>query len=159
MESAVICSSLAPSYHKAEEAECIFRAGCSLAGILAVMHSALDLKATLGGKHPHLFYLLASALRPRMLMTLDTEGKLLPVPVRVGQAVDTVAQVTPPDASATAVAAFLAYGLACCESFIRLAMQPWLCADFLVSVPYAGWTAQDHHGLPDPHNAGAAERW
>ena len=67
--------------------------GCSLAGILAVMHSALDMKATLAGNHPHLFYLLASALRPRMLMTLDTEGKLLPVPVRVGQAVDTVAQV------------------------------------------------------------------
>jgi 26S proteasome regulatory subunit N1 len=64
-----------------------------LAGILAVMHSALDLKATLGGQHPHLFFLLASALRPRMLMTLDTEGKMLPVPVRVGQAVDTVAQV------------------------------------------------------------------
>ena len=86
------------------------------------MHSALDLKATLGGKHPHLFYLLASALRPRMLMTLDPEGKLLPVPVRVGQAVDTVAQVTPPDASATAVAASPAYRLACCKSFIRLAM-------------------------------------
>ena len=68
-------------------------AGCSLAGILAVMHSALDMKATLAGNHPHLFYLLASALRPRMLMTLDAEGKLLPVPVRVGQAVDTVAQV------------------------------------------------------------------
>lgn len=68
-------------------------AGCSLAGILAVMHSALDMKATLTGKHPHLLYLLASALRPRMLMTLDEEGKMLPVPVRVGQAVDTVAQV------------------------------------------------------------------
>ena len=85
------------------------------------MHSALDLKATLGGKHPHLFYLLASALRPRMLMTLDTEGKLLPVPVRVGQAVDTVAQVTLPDAS-IADAAFLGRGLACCKSIIRLAM-------------------------------------
>ena len=58
------------------------------------MHSALDMKATLAGNHPHLLYLLATALRPRMLMTLDTEGKLLPVPVRVGQAVDTVAQVS-----------------------------------------------------------------
>lgn len=57
------------------------------------MHSALDMKSTLAGNHPHLLYLLASALRPRMLMTLDSEGKLLPVPVRVGQAVDTVAQV------------------------------------------------------------------
>ena len=57
------------------------------------MHSALDMKATLAGNHPHLFFLLASALRPRMLMTLDADGKLLPVPVRVGQAVDTVAQV------------------------------------------------------------------
>lgn len=30
-----------------------------------------------------------------MLMTLDLEGEMLPVPVRVGQAVDTVAQVQP----------------------------------------------------------------
>ena len=32
-------------------------------------------------------------MRPRMLMTIDESGKLLPVSVRVGQAVDIVAQV------------------------------------------------------------------
>lgn len=31
-------------------------------------------------------------MRPRMLMTLDEEGKMAAVPVRVGQAVDVVAQ-------------------------------------------------------------------
>lgn len=68
-------------------------AGSALAGILAVMHAALDMKSTLTGKHPHLLYLLASAMRPRMLLTLDEDLMVLPVSVRVGQAVDTVAQV------------------------------------------------------------------
>ena len=96
-------------------------AGCSLAGILAVMHASFDLKATLGGQHPHLFFLLASALRPRMLMTLDTEGKLLPVPVRVGQAVDTVAQVRrrgfPPDSWSETCLVLLAAAAQFCYSF------------------------------------------
>ena len=48
---------------------------CALAGIVAVMHSCLDLKATIGGKHPHLLYLLAASFRPRMLMTLDEQGR------------------------------------------------------------------------------------
>ena len=47
----------------------------------------------LAGKHPYVLYYLAAAMRPRMLMTVDGEGKLLPVSVRVGQAIDTVAQV------------------------------------------------------------------
>ena len=67
-----------------------------LAGILALLHSCFDLKATLGGKHPYVLYYLAAAMRPRMLMTVDTQGKLLPVSVRVGQAIDTVAQVAHP---------------------------------------------------------------
>ena len=51
------------------------------------------MKGTLAGKHPYVLYYLAAAMRPRMLMTVDVEGKLLPVSVRVGQAIDTVAQV------------------------------------------------------------------
>jgi len=43
-------------------------------------------------------YYLAPAMRPRMLMTLDPEGALLPTPVRVGQAVDVVAQAGRPKA-------------------------------------------------------------
>ncbi len=72
-------------------------AGVALAGILAVLHSCLDLGATLGGstQHHFIFYFLATAMKPRMLMTVDEELNLLTVPVRVGQAVDVVAQVGP----------------------------------------------------------------
>merc|ERR1712032_1317218 len=42
------------------------------------------------GKQHFLLYLLVSAMRPRMLVTLDMDLKPLPVTVRVGMAVDTV---------------------------------------------------------------------
>lgn len=71
-------------------------AGVSLAGVLAVLFSCLDLKATIGGKHHYLLYCLAAAIKPRMLLTLDTEGRPLPVPCRVGTAVDVVAQAGRP---------------------------------------------------------------
>ena len=68
--------------------------GVALAGILAVLHSCLDLKATIGGSHyHHILYFLTPAMKPRMLMTVDKDMNLLPVSVRVGQAVDVVAQV------------------------------------------------------------------
>lgn len=70
--------------------------GVALAGIMTVLYSCLDLKATIGGKHHYLLYTLCVALKPRMLLTLDDEGKMLPVPVRVGQAVDVVAQAGRP---------------------------------------------------------------
>ena len=70
-------------------------AGVAVAGILAVLHCCLDLKATIGGRHPAALFYLAAAMRPRMLMTVDEAGALLPVPVRVGQAVDVVAQARP----------------------------------------------------------------
>jgi hypothetical protein len=38
----------------------------------------------------------ATAMKPRMLLTLDAEGQLLSVPVRLGQAVDVVAQAGRP---------------------------------------------------------------
>ena len=69
-------------------------AGVALAGILAVLHSCLDLKATIGGSQYHnILYFLTPAMKPRMLMTVDKDMNLLPVSVRVGQAVDVVAQV------------------------------------------------------------------
>lgn len=65
-----------------------------MAGILAVLHSCLDLKATIGGsQYHHILYYLTTAMKPRMLMTVDKDMNLLPVSVRVGQAVDVVAQV------------------------------------------------------------------
>ena len=74
-------------------AACLPCTGVQLGGILALLHACFDLKSTLGGKHPSVLYYLTAAMRPRMLMTVDAEGKLLPVSVRVGQAIDTVAQV------------------------------------------------------------------
>lgn len=75
-------------------------AGVALAGILAVLHSCLDLKATIGGSQYHnILYFLTPAMKPRMLMTVDKDMNLLPVSVRVGQAVDVVAQVRGPHLS------------------------------------------------------------
>ena len=73
-----------------------FAAGVALAGLLAVLYACQDLKAMLGAKHHYLIYCLATAMKPRMLLTVDEEGALLPVPVRVGQAVDVVAQAGRP---------------------------------------------------------------
>lgn len=67
----------------------------ALAGILPLLHAALVQKKTIAGKHPWLLFSLACAIRPRMLYTIDEDCKLLPVSVRVGQAIDTVAQVRP----------------------------------------------------------------
>ncbi len=61
-----------------------------------MLFSCLDLKATIGGKHHYLLYCLAAAMKPRMLLTLDEEGRPLPVPCRVGTAVDVVAQAGRP---------------------------------------------------------------
>lgn len=72
----------------------VLLAAVALAGILAVLHSCLDLKATIGGsQYHHILYFLTPAMKPRMLMTVDKDMNLLPVSVRVGQAVDVVAQV------------------------------------------------------------------
>jgi 26S proteasome regulatory subunit N1 len=68
----------------------------SLAGILAVMHAGLDMKNIILGKSHYLLYLLAPAIHPRMLMTFDESLKPIQVPVRVGQAVDTVGQAGRP---------------------------------------------------------------
>ncbi len=68
----------------------------ALAGVLVVLFSCLDAKATIAGRAHHLLYCLVPAMRPRMLMTVDEAGALLPVPVRVGQAVDVVAQAGRP---------------------------------------------------------------
>jgi 26S proteasome regulatory subunit N1 len=71
----------------------VLHAGVALSGLLTVLYSCLDLKSTLAGPHHYLLFTLATAMKPRMLMTLDEKGALLPVPVRVGLAVDVVAQV------------------------------------------------------------------
>ena len=68
----------------------------ALAGILPVLFCCADLRSTLLGKYHFNLYYLAAAIQPRMLMTLDEDGKVLPVSVRVGQAVDVVGQAGKP---------------------------------------------------------------
>ena len=51
---------------------------------------------TLCGKHAFMLYYLAPAMKPRFLLTIDENGETIPVTVRVGQAVDTVAQAGQP---------------------------------------------------------------
>ena len=68
----------------------------SLSGILTVLFCCLDLKNTLLSKFHFLLYTLVTAMRPRMLITLDEDMNPLPVTVRVGQSVDTVGQAGKP---------------------------------------------------------------
>ena len=68
----------------------------SVAGLLGCILSFLDVKTTILGKSHYLLYSLATAMQPRMLVTLDEEMRPLPVSVRVGQAVDVVGQAGKP---------------------------------------------------------------
>jgi len=67
-----------------------------LASIVALMHILLDFNTLILGKHHFLLFVLACAIRPRMLVTVDEDLKPLAVSVRVGQAVDTVGQAGRP---------------------------------------------------------------
>ncbi|WJX65315.1 26S proteasome non-ATPase regulatory subunit 2 A, variant 2 [Trifolium repens] len=68
----------------------------SLAGLITMMHSCLDMKAMMLGKYHYTLYFLVLAMQPKMLLTLDENLKPLSVPVRVGQAVDVVGQAGRP---------------------------------------------------------------
>ena len=70
--------------------------GVAIAGILTLLHAALDMKSTVLDKHHYLLYAAVTAINPRMLVTLDEELNPLPVSVRVGQAVETVGQAGRP---------------------------------------------------------------
>lgn len=67
----------------------------ALAGLLATVVSLLDVKSTILKSH-YLLYYIVTAIQPRMLITFDEELNPLPVPVRVGQAVDVVGQAGKP---------------------------------------------------------------
>ncbi|XP_001607384.2 26S proteasome non-ATPase regulatory subunit 2-like [Nasonia vitripennis] len=68
----------------------------SLAGLLVVLVSFLDCKNLILGKSHYLMYCLALAMEPRWLVTLDENLELLPVSVRVGQAVDVLGKAGNP---------------------------------------------------------------
>ncbi len=67
----------------------------ALAGLLITSMCLLDPKFTIMKAH-YLLYYLVTAIQPRMLITFDEELNPLPVPVRVGQAVDVVGQAGKP---------------------------------------------------------------
>ncbi|KAI9728197.1 MAG: proteasome regulatory particle base subunit [Chrysothrix sp. TS-e1954] len=67
------------------------------AGLLTTLVALLEPKQFILGDSHYLLYFLATAMQPRMLVTLDEETlKPLQVNVRVGQAVDTVGQAGKP---------------------------------------------------------------
>ena len=68
----------------------------ALAGVLVFALAALDPKATLHGKWHTLLFALAPAIAPRSLRCVDEAGAPLRVEVRVGAAVDVVAQAGRP---------------------------------------------------------------
>jgi len=68
----------------------------AMGSILTFLYCCLDLKQTILDKHHYLMYHLASAMGPRFLFTVDVELNLLPVSVRVGEAVETVGQAGRP---------------------------------------------------------------
>lgn len=68
----------------------------ALAGLVVMLHACLDMKALILGKYHYVLYFLVLAMQPRMLLTVDENLKPLPVPVRVGQAVDVVGQAGRP---------------------------------------------------------------
>jgi 26S proteasome regulatory subunit N1 len=68
----------------------------ALCGLLTIAHTSLDLKNTLLAQYHYLLYTLACAMYPRMLLTVDEDLNPIPVSVRVGTAVDTVAQAGRP---------------------------------------------------------------
>ncbi|KAF0918826.1 hypothetical protein E2562_026199 [Oryza meyeriana var. granulata] len=68
----------------------------ALAGLVTVLHACLDMKSIILGKYHYMLYILALAMQPRMLLTVDEDLKPLSVPVRVGQVVDVVGQAGRP---------------------------------------------------------------
>ncbi|XP_057297932.1 26S proteasome non-ATPase regulatory subunit 2-like [Hydractinia symbiolongicarpus] len=73
-----------------------FMSPVAVGGLMATLTAFFDVKQTILGKSHYLLYSLVSAMQPRMLVTLDTDLKALPVHVRVGQAVDVVGQAGKP---------------------------------------------------------------
>lgn len=68
----------------------------AVAGLMATLISFLDVKNIILGRSHYLLYTLVTAMQPRMLVTFDEELNPLPVPVRVGMAVDVVGQAGKP---------------------------------------------------------------
>lgn len=59
----------------------------AVSGLLSVLHAALDMENTILDTSHYILYTIATAIQPRMLITVDEDLNPLPVSVRVGQAV------------------------------------------------------------------------
>lgn len=70
--------------------------GPAMAGLLAVLHSCIDITSTLLEKHHSLLFYLTTAMSPRFMTTVDEELSPVPCSVRVGLAVETVGQAGRP---------------------------------------------------------------
>lgn len=68
----------------------------AVAGLLILTHAGLDMRELLLGKYHFMLYYLACSMYPRMMVTVDEKLNPINVQVRVGQAVDTVAQAGRP---------------------------------------------------------------
>jgi len=68
----------------------------AIAGLLGTMHACFDFSGLIHSTGHYFLYLIACAMQPRMLITLDEKLDPLEVTVRVGQAVDTVGQAGKP---------------------------------------------------------------
>lgn len=68
----------------------------SMAGILSVLVAFTDAQNLMMEKHSHMLFYLAAAMYPRFLITMDESLKPIPALVRVGQAVEVVAQAGKP---------------------------------------------------------------
>ena len=70
--------------------------GPGLAGLLTVLHAAIDLKGTILDKYHFILYYLSIAMNPRYLQTVDANLNPIKGSVRVGLAVETVGQAGRP---------------------------------------------------------------
>eukprot|EP01156_Anaeramoeba_ignava_P001963 Anaeramoba_ignava/a217208_301.p1 GENE.a217208_301~~a217208_301.p1 ORF type:complete len:916 (+),score=284.33 a217208_301:268-2748(+) len=68
----------------------------AIGGLLAVLHSAIDIKNTIFGSSHYLLYWLVCAIYPKMLVTVNENLDLVKATVRVGKAVDVVGQAGKP---------------------------------------------------------------
>lgn len=70
--------------------------GPAVAGILAVLHACMDIKATILDRYHYLLFFLTTAMSPRFLVTVDKDLQQVQATVRVGLAVETVGQAGRP---------------------------------------------------------------
>ena len=92
----------------------------SLAALLTLLWCGSETSTTLCGSHAFMAFHLAPAMRPRMLMTVDEAGDVVPVSVRVGTAVDTVAQAGKPKSITGAhLSQLTIINTLCCGAWLR----------------------------------------